>query len=127
MDSIVLARIIGLFGAISTLLILLRYKAAMAMEEQAAKNAVLVYASGFLILLMGVVLVVIHPIWTSDWRVIITIIGWLVFLKGLLRILSPEKVKNLIEKKRHDPRFMLGEMAVLLISLYLLYQGFLVA
>lgn len=59
-----------------------------------------------------------------DWRLVITIMGWLVLLKGAGRILFPWAVRRLIEKKRGDRRFLLGEVVVLLVGLYLLYYGF---
>jgi uncharacterized membrane protein len=125
--SIFLARVIGLFGALSTLAILVRYKKSLEMEEMAARNPVILYLSGFVLLLTGILIVVSHQVWTADWRVMITIIGWLVFIKGLIRMFFPETVRRLIERKRHDRTFLLGEVAVLIASVYLLYQGFLVS
>ncbi len=124
--SIFLAKIIGLFGVISTLAILVHYKRYLKIEEDAVRNPAMIYASGFFILIIGVLLIVSHQVWTRDWRVLITIIGWLTFLKGTLRIFFPKKVKNLIEKKRDDRRFLLAEVTVLLVSLYLVYQGFII-
>ena len=124
--SIFLAKIIGLFGTISTLAILVRYKIYLEIEEDATRNPVMIYVSGFFILIIGVLLTVSHQVWTLDWRVLITIIGWLTFLKGTLRILFPETIKKLIKKKKYDRRFLLAEVTVLLVSLYLVYQGFIV-
>ena len=73
---------------------------------------------------LPIFVVVSHQIWTGDWRIIITILGWLLLIKGILRILFPGIVKKLIDKKRSDRRFLLSEVVVLLISLYLVYQGF---
>ena len=124
--SIFLAKIIGLFGTISTLAILVRYKIYLEIEEDATRNPVMIYVSGFFILIIGVLLTVSHQVWTLDWRVLITIIGWLTFLKGTLRIFFPETIKKLIKKKKYDRRFLLAEVTVLLVSLYLVYQGFIV-
>ena len=124
--SIFLAKVIGLFGAISTLAILVRYKTYLEMEEDAIKNPGITYLSGFFILIIGILLTVSHQVWTWDWRVIITIASWLLLIKGTIRIVFPETVNKLIEKKKNDRRFLLAEVAVLLISLYLMYQGFIV-
>ena len=124
--SIFIAKIIGLVSVISTLAILVRYKTVLEMEEYIIKNPVITYLSGFFALIIGALLVVSHPIWTWDWRVVITIIGWMVLIKGILRIFFPEAVRKLIEKKRNNHWFLLAEVAVLIISMYLLYQGFFV-
>lgn len=124
--SIFLAKVIGLSGAISTLAVLIRYKTLLEMEEHAAKNPVLTYFSGFLFLVVGVLIVISHQVWTWDWRVVITIIGWLVLTKGIIRIFFPETVRRLIEKKRNNHWFLVAEVVVLISSLYLIYQGFVV-
>src|SRR5687768_6945379 len=108
--SIFLAKVIGLFGAISTLAIIIRYKLYLVMEENAGKNPTTIYLSGFLFLLPGVLVVASHQVWTWDWRVIITIFGWLILVKGIMRILFPDTIKKLIEKKISDKRFLLAEV-----------------
>lgn len=122
--SIFLAQILGLFGVISTLAIIIRYKKYLEMEKFAAQNPAITYSSGFFILLMGILVTVSHQVWTPDWRVVITIIGWLILIKGLLRLLFPDKIEKLIKKKQTDRRFLLSEIVTFFISLYLMYQGF---
>ncbi len=125
-NSIFLAKVIGLLGAISTLIIIIRYKKYLEMEEYAAKNPVIIYLSGFFILIIGILLVISHQVWTWGWQVVITIIGWLVLIKGVIRILFPETVIRLIEKKKNNRKFLLAEVIVFIVSLYLIYQGFFV-
>jgi len=69
------------------------------MEENAAKNPTTIYLSGFLFLMIGILLTVSHQVWAGDWRVVITIFGWLILVKGVMRIFFPDTVKKLIEKK----------------------------
>jgi len=123
--SIFLAKVIGLFSVISTIAVLVHYKESLALEEEAIKNRVITYLSGFLILILGVLLVVSHSVWTLDWRLVITIMGWLILLKGVGRIFFPNAVRRLIEKKRDNRWFLLGEVILFFVGLYLLYYGFL--
>ena len=123
--SIFLARAIGSFLLISTLSILVRYKHFVLIEKEAVKNPILVYLSGFSILILGILLVLSHNIWVLDWRVLITIISWIVLFKGILRIFFPELVVNLINKKSHNQLFALAEALFFFIGFYLVYQGFL--
>ena len=113
-------------SVISTMAVLVRYKEHLALEEETVKNPVLVYLSGFAFLALGVLLVVSHSVWALDWRIVITILGWLVLLKGVGRIFFPGAVGRLIKKKRGNRWFILGEVIVFLIGLYLLYYGFIV-
>ena len=122
--SLFLARVIGLVSVMSTAAILVRYKESLALEGEASKSPALVHLSGFAFLVLGALLVVSHSVWTLDWRLVITIMGWLILLKGAGRMLFPGAVRRLIEKKRDDRRFLLGEVVVLLVGLYLLYYGY---
>ncbi len=124
--SIFLARVIGLIGIISTLAIIFNYKKSLAFDAESIKNPLLSYLSGFLFLILGVLLVVSHSVWVFDWRLIITLLGWIVLLKGIGRIFFPQVVIRLTEKKKNNRTFILGEIVVLLLSLYLLYRGFFV-
>jgi hypothetical protein len=123
--SIFLAKVIGLVSSISAAAVLVRYKTSLALDEEAAKSPATAYLAGFGILILGVLLVVSHSVWVADWRVVVTIVGWLVLLKGIGRIFFPDAVHRLIEKKRDRRAFMLGEVVVLLVGLFLLYHGFL--
>ncbi len=124
--SIFLAKVIGLISVISTTAVMVRYKESLAFDEEAVKNPLFTYVSGFIILILGVLLVVSHSAWTLDWRLVITILGWLVLLKGVGRIFFPNAVRRLVERKRNNRWFLLGEIVVFMVGLYLLYYGFLV-
>ncbi|MEP6793498.1 MAG: hypothetical protein ABJB16_04175 [Saprospiraceae bacterium] len=122
--SIYLAQVIGLFGALTTFTIIIRYKFYLSMEEIVAKNPATIYMSGFMFLLLGILVVVSHQVWSMDWRVIITLLGWLLLFKGLMRIIFPQKIIALLLKKLEEKRFIFGEIAVFILSLFLIYQGF---
>lgn len=124
--SIFLAKVIGLVSVISTTAVMIRYKKSLAFDEEAVNNPLFTYVSGFVILILGVLLVVSHSVWVFDWRLVITIMGWLVLLKGIGRIFFPNAVRRMIERKRDNRWFLLGEVVVFLVGLYLLYYGFLV-
>jgi hypothetical protein len=44
---------------------------------------------GMFALLAGLAIVNAHNLWVSDWRVIITILGWLAIARGALSLLFP--------------------------------------
>ncbi len=122
--SIFLAKVIGIVSVVSITAILSRYKKSLALEAEAAQSVATIYISGFVIIIIGVLLIVSHQVWALDWRIAITIIGWAVFIKGVGRIFFPDAVQKLIGKKRHNHWFILGEVIMLFVGLYLLYYGF---
>ncbi|MEP1032243.1 hypothetical protein [Ekhidna sp.] len=44
---------------------------------------------GFMAVVGGMAMVTYHNLWVNDWRVIITIIGWIALIKGILLMLAP--------------------------------------
>lgn len=48
------------------------------------------FVTGFITLILGILMVVGHNIWQWNWRLIITIFAWLVLLKGASIILYPK-------------------------------------
>ena len=53
------------------------------------ENSALMYFSGALSFLIGMALVIFHNLWVTDWRVVITLIGWMSLIKGVGRIVFP--------------------------------------
>ena len=124
--SIFLAKVVGMSLGIGSLAIIIRHKIYKEVVEQASKSFITICLSGFTFIILGVLLVSSHNIWTLDWRVIITVIGWAFLLKGSLRIFFPELVLKLLAQKKNTSLFMFAELLVFLASLYLLYQGYFV-
>ena len=52
---------------------------------------------GVLALLAGLAIVNAHNLWVSDWRVIITVVGWLAIIRGVLSLLFPAKMHTVGE------------------------------
>ncbi len=49
---------------------------------------------GFLSIFLGLGTVIVHNIWAFNWQGIITVIAWLVLLKGIYVIAYPEPSKK---------------------------------
>jgi len=52
---------------------------------------------GVLALLAGLAIVNAHNLWVSDWRVIITVVGWLAIIRGVLSLVFPAKMHTVGE------------------------------
>jgi hypothetical protein len=52
-------------------------------------SGALVYLAGLLSLLAGLAIVNAHNSWQAEWSVIITILGWLMLIGGIVRIALP--------------------------------------
>jgi len=57
-------------------------------------NRALIFLTGVLALLAGVAIVNVHNVWVPDWRVIVTVLGWLLVLRGVMLLVFPLTVRS---------------------------------
>lgn len=50
--------------------------------------------TGYITFLLGLVTVILHNVWVADFRVAITILGWVTLFKGIEKIALPERVNK---------------------------------
>jgi hypothetical protein len=55
----------------------------------------LIFVTGALALVAGLAVVNAHNLWVPDWRVIVTILGWLFILRGVMNLVFPATVQTL--------------------------------
>jgi uncharacterized membrane protein len=56
-------------------------------------NRALIFLTGILALLAGVAIINVHNVWVPDWRVIVTVLGWLLVLRGIMLLVFPLTVQ----------------------------------
>jgi hypothetical protein len=55
----------------------------------------LIFITGVLALLAGLAIVNAHNLWVPDWRVVVTVLGWLFILRGIMNLVSPAVVQTM--------------------------------
>ncbi len=53
-----------------------------------------IYYSGVLILLAGLLILNAHHVWTRDWRICVTLLGWFFACAGSFRLIAPQFVSQ---------------------------------
>ena len=81
-----------------------------------------VYLSGALFLLAGLVLVRNHNVWVARWPVLITILGWSAMLLGLVRMFAAERYPQ--QTGDNAGGFALLELAGFVAGLFLTYKAY---
>ena len=84
-----IARLIGPLFVVLGVGILLNQAVYADMIGQAVLIPVLIYLTGMLALTAGVAMLNGYHAWTADWRVVITILGWIMVIAGIVRIVLP--------------------------------------
>src|SRR5271157_4062533 len=58
---------------------------------------------GMMSFVIGLAMVLAYNVWEQSWQVIITILGWLALIKGLLLLLAPEFMKKKAKMVENKP------------------------
>ena len=88
--SIFLAKLIGPIALVIGLALLFNGAVYRAMTQQFLDSYALIFLAGMLTIAAGIATVLSHNVWSADWRVIITILGWLWIVCGAVRLDAPQ-------------------------------------
>ena len=55
----------------------------------------LIFITGILALVAGLAIVNTHNLWVRDWRVLVTVLGWLLVIRGITLLVFPSIVQTL--------------------------------
>jgi hypothetical protein len=104
--SVFLARLIGPVMLVIGVAVFFNRRAFRDMAEEFLASRALLFLSGLLIMPMGVAIVLTHNVWTADWRVLVTLFGWLNAIGGAVRLLAPERVMETGRTMLRRPGFV---------------------
>jgi hypothetical protein len=110
--SVFLARLIGPVMLVVGLAVFANQRAFRDMAEEFLASRALLFLSGLLIMPMGLAIVLTHNVWTADWRVLITLFGWLNAIGGAVRLLAPDTVMRTGRVMLRQPYFVTVAAAI---------------
>lgn len=123
--SLFLAQLIGPIFTVLGLSILIRPDGILKAGAEFLETEGLLLTSGLLALTAGLALVLSHNLWVADWRVLITVIGWISLIAGLSRLLLAGPIKRLGVAMLDNRALIIAPAVVMLaLGLYLSWQGF---
>jgi len=124
--SIFLAKLIGPMMLIAGLFVALNPARIKRIGREFLDSEALIFLSGVLTLPVGLAIVVTHNVWQADWRVVITIFGWIAIVAGIARLAFPDAIKKVGEVML-DKTSMTALPGALMVILggYLSYHGYL--
>ena len=122
--SIFLAKLFGIYLLVVGALFALRGKVIVEVVEEMLASRPMLLLSGFIALIIGIAMVISHSVWEPNWRVLITLIGYLSFIKGVTRIGFPELPKKAVGFARNRLVFQFWIGFIVLLGAYLTWLGF---
>src|SRR5690349_9441155 len=120
--SAYLAKVIGINMLIISILLLTKPKEMKAVMDAIFANKGLVFLMGLLTTIFGTILIVLHNEWFLDWPIVITILAWIVFFRGLARLFIPNTFRNFTQKFSHPSAYISSGVVAFLIAIFLIYN-----
>jgi hypothetical protein len=109
-----IARLIGPTYIAIGLGILLNGPFYTALIAEAVRSPTLIYFSGLLAFVPGLAILNAYRKWTEGWRVVVTIIGWLLVIGGIIRLVLPATTAT-IAGDVYSGRYALLIIAIILV------------
>ncbi len=123
--SILIARFIGPVSLVAGLGMLVNRAYYTELMATISNNKAMLFIAGVLALVVGIAITTFHNIWAADWRVVITVFGWLSIVGGVVRLVFPGAAIALAERITKSGT-LLTVAAVFwgLVGAWLTYMGF---
>lgn len=123
--SIFLGRFLGLYLIIVGFFYLFRRNFIQKAADQIFEKESLIVITAVMSLIIGLLIVLGHNIWELNWKLMITILGYIALLKGLVRLFIPHHVDKKVFMKliKGDNPIYMG-IICLIIGFFLTYEGF---
>lgn len=123
--SIFLAKLFSLTFIVAGIGMMLNQKYYMEMAKSVAKNEGVLTVGGLLSLVMGLAIIQTHNVWSTEWPVIITLLGWISVIKGIVLLVAPGLMSDLVGSfKKKSQVVLLKGLVMSLLGLFLAFQGF---
>lgn len=120
--SLFLAKFLGIYMLIiATIWVTCKNQFESAVKEIILSNG-LFALTGAILLIVGLIMTISHPIWELNWRGLITVVAYLTLFQGILRLAFPEESRYYVLKSLQNHWFLLGFLVI--VGFTLTYYGF---
>ncbi len=118
-----LANIWG-FSFIIVALSLLIYQKNIKRLFELLENETNLFLHGVCSSIVGIAMILTHNLWVSDWRVIITLLGWVALARGIMLLFMPEMITNHLRKMENNRWIPVALVVAVIVGCVLIYFGF---
>ena len=123
-DSYVLAQVLGMLLTVLGIGCIFNQSHIRKVFLAASENHAIQFIAAIVPLLLGSFIIVVHNEWQANWTILITLIGWCIFLLGVIRAIFPQFFVARIKQFGKAISVAILGIALLLLGLLLLYFGF---
>ncbi|MGL6234833.1 MAG: hypothetical protein ACRC20_05765 [Segniliparus sp.] len=117
------ARVLGPYLVLASATALARGKEIRAAVARSTGNEMWAWAIGAFVLLLGIVVVALHPYWRGAAAVAVSLLGWATALKGLSLMAFPSAYLSWAGAVAGGPFWLASLVVMGLVGLWLAYVG----
>ena len=122
--SKILARIIGPTMIVPAIGMIIKFAEYQRLYEEFSKSPSLCYLGGLMAFVLGLVVLQFHNRWGAGWPVLITIIGWIALIKGLILMLFPWSMLSMWQPITAGPALMISMTISCAVGVFLTIRGY---
>ena len=123
--SVFLAQVIGIYLFIVSLALIVKQLRFKKILHDFLGDHPLMFLTGIIGVIIGLLIVLFHNVWVSDWPVLVTLIGWITLIQGVARIFYPDNFSKVVRGLlASSSNYLIWSWVWLLIGLYLIWVGF---
>lgn len=101
--SKIISALLGPTLVATAAMMLLNLDAMPAIVEEMSKSPMLIVLAGYAAFVPGVAIVYFHNRWSGGWPVLITLVGWLSLVVGVIRMVFPMQLGGIMAKAAFAP------------------------
>lgn len=79
--------------------------------------------TGYLALIGGIAHILLYNVWSAHWTVIVTLIGWLALVKGIVRLAAPKFAQKMIQSYDKSGTMTVMLVVLILVGIFLLRKS----
>lgn len=126
-STVFLGKVLGLYLVIWSLVLFIKYKSMPALIDELLANRALILVLGLVMTIIGLLMVVSHNVWMLNGAGLITLMSWLILIKGLFYLFKPEALLSMKSVMLKKNVYFIVVTITFIIGLYLCYYAFGVA
>jgi uncharacterized membrane protein HdeD (DUF308 family) len=123
--SVLLARFLGIYLLMVGATMLIRRDQLSPIARDLSSHPALLLLSGVMPLVFGLIILLFHNVWAWNWSLPITLIGYLAFFKGWMRLWFPDYVRRTIDERLNSRHAIIFGIVAMLLGVYFAHHGFL--
>ena len=79
---------------------------------------------GLICLLVGLPIIILHNIWEDPWGIVVTLMGWLTVIKGVVKMLNYSKINRIRERSMSHSRIVISAWISILLGCVMMYGAY---